>query len=849
MRSSSLKWGMAVFALNMVFGSVAYSATFEPTSLFSDISQIPQDKTEAIREAVRLGLLSGYPNGEFHPLAQLTRQELAVILAKALHLQIKSSVSSSFKDVDSINWASGYIEAVKGADLMSGDKTNIFRPNDPVSREELATIFVRAIGGTEALGGQVSQVADQSQISVWASGSVDTALRLGLIDTPDGRLNPKGALLREDIALFLVEIFKQEQQTAKIDRVDGDIVTIDGVPYLVAGKLKQIIGDTNREALVGAVLKFNSLNRNLDGIQELEIVQSGVVINASSISANTSLRISGDNVTLRGNVPGELIVKEGVSSLNIEGRVERIILNTVAQFSLKGTGSLQNMQIVSAGAKVTLDPSLAVENLQLPANTQVSQVIQNYQAVQKSITHVLSADGIIQTPSVPGSSNQSDGNSPVNHAPYVRNTIDTVTVGFADGTHTVSLASTFSDPDNDALTYTAASANTDAVTVSINGADLTITPVHAGTAIITVTANDGKGGSKQTTFTVTVEAATPVNREPIVVNTISSFTASVENGSRTVSLASTFSDPDNDALTYTAASANTGIATVSINGADLTITPVHAGTAIITVTANDGKGGSKQTTFTVTFEAATPVNREPIVVNTISSFTASVENGSRTVSLTSTFSDPDNDALIYTAASANTDAATVSINGADLTITPVHAGTAIITVTANDGKGGSKQTTFTVTFEAAVPKGLFFSELVWGQSDSNLQAIELYNPTGHDIDTSKIRIERSNGGEPITLENGKISSGGLFMIVESSYSETDVPVDYNTMMNFYYDDTQPVTLSLYYENKLMDIVVFCPYQSVSRVSGTVIGSTTAYESAQWVSEGVDYIGGLGKYTP
>lgn len=68
----------------------------------------------------------------------------------------------------------------------------------------------------------------------------------------------------------------------------------------------------------------------------------------------------------------------------------------------------------------------------------------------------------------------------------------------------INLASYFSDPNGDPLTYSANSNNTGAVTTSVSGSNLTINCVGVGTATITATANDGRGGITSTTFTVTV---------------------------------------------------------------------------------------------------------------------------------------------------------------------------------------------------------------------------------------------------------------------------------------------------------------------------------------------------------
>jgi|GEM_PF-638984 len=252
----------------------------------------------------------------------------------------------------------------------------------------------------------------------------------------------------------------------------------------------------------------------------------------------------------------------------------------------------------------------------------------------------------------------------------------------------------FIDPNRDALTYSASSSAQNIATASISASTLTVAPVASGSATITVTANDGRGGTKSIAFTATGTG----NRPPTVANVIPNQTLTVGGASFTRNLNASpavFTDPDGDALSYTASSSALSIATANISGSTLTVAPVAVGTAVIKVIANDNKGGKDSTAFTVTMG-----NRPPVVANVISPITLIVSGAPFTRNLNATppvFTDLDNDPLTYTASSSITNVATTTIAGSTLTVTPVAAGSATIVVTANDGRGGSAQTTFTVT--------------------------------------------------------------------------------------------------------------------------------------------------------
>ena len=167
------------------------------------------------------------------------------------------------------------------------------------------------------------------------------------------------------------------------------------------------------------------------------------------------------------------------------------------------------------------------------------------------------------------------------------------------GTASVNLADYFTDADSDTLTYTATSADTSKATVSVSSATLTITAVAEGTTTVTARATDPGGLWAKLDSSVTVRAS---NRAPTSIS-ISDQTMNA-NQTATINLASYFSDPDGDALTYAASSSDTAKASVSVSGATLTVNTLAEGTATISLTATDPYASSASLSFTLTINAA-----------------------------------------------------------------------------------------------------------------------------------------------------------------------------------------------------------------------------------------------------
>ena len=287
-----------------------------------------------------------------------------------------------------------------------------------------------------------------------------------------------------------------------------------------------------------------------------------------------------------------------------------------------------------------------------------------------------------------------------NRAPEAVGTIPAATVEVGRTT-TVDLSSYFTDADGDALGYTPASSARTVATVSILGAELTVTAVAPGTATVTVTAADPDGETASQSFQVTVP-----NRSPEAVGTIPAQTVT-EGGTRSLVLGSYFTDPDGDALTYTPTNANPAVAVGTVSGSVLTIQAVGVGFSVITITATDPGGltATQVVTVEVTARNSAPQPQGSIPAQSLRA------DQSNTVNLTPYFTDPDGDALTYTAESANAVVATGTTAGVTLTIKGHSPGSTTVTVTARDPGGLTATQSVSVTVATAARPDLLFSSV------------------------------------------------------------------------------------------------------------------------------------------
>jgi len=108
-----------------------------------DFTDVDKEYKNVVKKFVGAKLLNGYEDLTFRGNANIKRGELCKVLAIALGLEVKSYVKADFPDVPRDHWASTYIAALTKAGYLAGDTNGNFRPEDNITRAELAVVLNR----------------------------------------------------------------------------------------------------------------------------------------------------------------------------------------------------------------------------------------------------------------------------------------------------------------------------------------------------------------------------------------------------------------------------------------------------------------------------------------------------------------------------------------------------------------------------------------------------------------------------------------------------------------------------------------------------------------------------------
>lgn len=192
------------------------NGTEEPavTVQFSDISK--HWAKSSIESAVKLGIVNGFSDGSFRPDNKVTRGEFAVMISRALMLEGEDT-ETVFKDGNTIpSWAKDHIARAVAAGLIQGFADDTFRISEQLSRAQLAVIIARA-ANLKLSDSSTTTFSDSADIPAWASKEVSAAVEAGLVLGKDNRFAPNETSTRAEaitMIMRLLEFFEAKTQAA-----------------------------------------------------------------------------------------------------------------------------------------------------------------------------------------------------------------------------------------------------------------------------------------------------------------------------------------------------------------------------------------------------------------------------------------------------------------------------------------------------------------------------------------------------------------------------------------------------------------------------------------------------------
>ena len=178
-------------------------------SVFPDIDG--HKNQTAIETLADMKIINGMGNGTFAPDQTMTRSQFCAIVVKALGL--KPMETNVFSDVPAGQWYSGYVGAAHANGIVNGVGSGKFNPDGTITRQEAATMVVRAAKvlklDTSAADADkiLSRFSDVAKVAAYAKEPLAFCYASGILEA-ETSIQPTKSILRCEIAQMVYNLLK-----------------------------------------------------------------------------------------------------------------------------------------------------------------------------------------------------------------------------------------------------------------------------------------------------------------------------------------------------------------------------------------------------------------------------------------------------------------------------------------------------------------------------------------------------------------------------------------------------------------------------------------------------------------
>lgn len=177
-------------------------------ALYNDVQNGMWAK-EAIEFLSKRGILSGFPNGEFKPNEQISREQFAKIVCMSAGIDTDDNYNIKFDDVDYSSWYAPYVNALYKKGIIAGKNENTFGVGEAITRQDVCVILYRLKSREqEELN---MEYTDKDDISPYAETAVGYFSARAVINGfDDGTFLPKKSCTRAEASRIIFNYINED---------------------------------------------------------------------------------------------------------------------------------------------------------------------------------------------------------------------------------------------------------------------------------------------------------------------------------------------------------------------------------------------------------------------------------------------------------------------------------------------------------------------------------------------------------------------------------------------------------------------------------------------------------------
>ena len=274
------------------------------------------------------GYISGFQDGSLRPDQSVTRSQLAAMINKAFGFAQASTIA--YKDVQSTDWFYHDVAIAKAQGYMEGYKNNTFHPDQKVTRQELAVILT-SLKKLKSSNSAV-QMKDTVYSPSWSKGSIGAVIDSGLMKGDEKGFRPKDTTTRAEAVTVL------ERSLESSDANNSSKSSSPATIYNTAG----VYGPASGQQQITGDMQLNSSGSTLRNM----VIEGDLLLGAGIGEGDAIL----DHVTVKGTTT---INGGGINSIHLQdSTLQTAVINKKdgqVRVVTTGTTTVQQMTLQSGG--------------------------------------------------------------------------------------------------------------------------------------------------------------------------------------------------------------------------------------------------------------------------------------------------------------------------------------------------------------------------------------------------------------------------------------------------------------------------------------------------------------------
>lgn len=222
---------------------------------------------DAIVRLYQLRLIEGTGQGYFEPAKPITRAEMTAMIGRVFGLEPVEAAIPGYIDVAPSSWYYPWVMSAVHAGIATGVTANVFEPNRFVTRQDAAVLLARAArlsAADDPSRAAAGAYVDQADISAYALDAVMLLKRLGLMQGDGRTFRPKASITRQEAAVMLDRALQRGNWAKQIAKAPDMRIQLGWQYALSTAEYKKVVlqSDINTLSPRWLFLDKTGLNRS-----------------------------------------------------------------------------------------------------------------------------------------------------------------------------------------------------------------------------------------------------------------------------------------------------------------------------------------------------------------------------------------------------------------------------------------------------------------------------------------------------------------------------------------------------------------------------------------------------------